>query len=311
VEALPYIAAAALLITCVVLGVRLALHRRDLAALQRQLALLRESGVANGLRAPGPGGGERELVADLDALLNGYRDRIRNMELDEEATRRALTNVTHDLRTPLTSALGYVQLLREQADKNVLDQDGRRHLAIIDERLRTLSHLIDQLFEYTQALEATAPPALARDERDTPPNNFDLAALLRTALAASHDDLLAAGFECEVHVPGGTIMLAGDEHKAQSVIDNLLGNVLKHGYKRFGCVLDAKAGTLTMSNAVTNPAALNTERLFERFYTADTSRSGGSTGLGLAIASLNARTLGGALSATLDGDILSITWHYA
>jgi len=244
---------------------------------------------------------DREVVA-LAQKINGLLDRHQSEQLalrrSDAQLRQALTNISHDLRTPLTSAVGYLQLMEDPA----LDEAQRlEYAAVVRTKLDTLTNLIDQLFAFTQLVEGE-PPAF---------EHVNLSSVVRDMLASYYDDFTRAGFVVTAEVPEQPVSVVANEEAVRRIVQNLLGNALSHGIGQLLVQLEpgseGQPVQLTIANCVTKPEALVVDQLFNRFYTADVSRTTRSTGLGLAIVKLLAEQMSGSVSATLKGDTLAIT----
>jgi signal transduction histidine kinase len=255
--------------------------------------------------------------------------------------RHALTNISHDLRTPLTSAIGYLQLLE---DEKLSDEQRGAYAATARAKLESLTVMLDQLMAFSRMIEQGS------EQRDL--EQVNLSSLLRTSLAIWYDDLRLAGFEVKTDIPEQPVLVIANSQSLQRIIQNLVGNALAHGYGllRVSLVLGgaekirvggtgagettnvqagasnkaaADKGTvdknmadkgaadhswaiMSFANRVAEPDALQAERLFNRFYTADVSRSGKGTGLGLAIVRSLAVAYGGDAAVRQDGDLLEI-----
>ncbi|MDR3307754.1 MAG: GHKL domain-containing protein, partial [Coriobacteriales bacterium] len=160
---------------------------------------------------------------------------------------------------------------------------------------------IDQLFAFTQLVEGEAPAF----------EHVNLSSVVRDMLASYYDDFTHAGFVVEAEVPEQPVNVVANEDAVRRIVQNLLGNALSHGSSQLSVQLEASSERqpvqLTIANRVTKPEALVVDQIFNRFYTADVSRTTRSTGLGLAIVKLLAEQMNGSVNATLEGDMLAIT----
>ena len=233
------------------------------------------------------------LAVSINAMLECNRRGLLEKGRAEAALKRAVTNISHDLRTPLTSALGYLQML-EQGD--IAPDERARYLEIIRGRLEALSALMNNLFEFARVIEGNT-------EFDM--KNVNVCAVLRDALSDSYADLDAKGFTVDAGIPDTPIMRVCDADALRRVLQNLIKNAAVHGREYLRARADA-GGVIEIANKADGLEELDTERIFERFYTADASRASKNTGLGLAIAKELTERMGGRISASVKGELLAV-----
>ena len=175
-----------------------------------------------------------------------------------------------------------------------LDADTRsRYLRIIKGRMDSLSTLMNNLFDYTKISEGSNTLEIEK---------VNVSNVLRDALSEAYAELQKKGFRVDVDIPDQPMYCFCNSEALQRVLQNLFKNVYTHG--RESLAVRLAAGTITIANQVTDLSEADVEHLFERFYTADASRSNHSTGIGLTIAQELTEQMGGTLSATKDGDLL-------
>lgn len=221
-----------------------------------------------------------------DAVLATRTANVRSRR-DETQFRALITDISHDLRTPLTAVRGYQQLL-ERSD---LDPDQRARLAVAQRHAAELETLVERLYEHTYLLDAE--PRIVVEE-------LDAAVLVGEALLAATQSLEQAQLDVRFE-PTGPVPAATDREKLTRIVQNLIRNAAQHGRGQLeiGVVVDGDQLELTCANGIAPGTEIDAERLFERFYTADSSRSGRTTGLGLSIVRVLARQLGGDASAAV------------
>jgi signal transduction histidine kinase len=268
-----------------------------------------------------------QQIVELEASINGLLEEQRRETLEnrraETAMRQALTNISHDLRTPLTSARGYLQLAEavEVVDAGhrgdghkgdglfcveghkrdrppcvplVSEPEGQRaeYLRVAGERLDALTSLINGLFEFTQITEG----------RELRLERLDVTAILREALASHYEGLSQAGLSVEVSIPKRPLLATGDAEALGRIFSNIITNAARHGEQHLAVQLDSNARIVSFANPVPpgDVESLNVEQLFDRFYTADSSRTRQGAGLGLAIVKTLAERMDIQVSATLE-----------
>jgi len=213
------------------------------------------------------------LLVEVNRLLSAKQaDRILH-ERKEREIRKQIANITHDLRTPLTSMLGYIELLQED---NISAEEAQEYLAIVENRARVLRSLIGGFYDLSR-IEAHDYPVILQ--------KIDLQALLKRALADYYPEISAAGFQVVLDLPEGSCPVIADEEIVMRIYMNLLQNVLKHGQRSlylFQGVKDGQYVTI-LSNETSTLQETDFPHLFERSFTADRARTEQNTGLGLAV----------------------------
>ena len=232
----------------------------------------------------------QSLVTHINRQLQALRrERLRLHSGNAELT-AAFTNISHDLRTPLTVLCGYLDLLEQEPQTEA----AARHLAVIRERTDAMRALTEELFRYS-VLTATA------DELHTEP--VCLNDVLEQSLAGFYGALSARGITPSVQLPEEKVIRPLDAAALRRVFDNILSNAAKYSDGDLAVVL-APDGKVTFSNRASALSRVEAARLFDRFYTVDSAR--GSTGLGLSIAKLLTEKLHGTISADYENETLRI-----
>ena len=232
----------------------------------------------------------QSLVTHINRQLQALRrERLRLHSGNAELT-AAVTNVSHDLRTPLTALCGYLDLLEQEPQTEA----AARYLAVLRERTDAMRALTEELFRYS-VLTATA------DELHTEP--VCLNDVLEQSLAGFYGALSARGITPSVQLPEEKVIRPLDAAALRRVFDNILSNAAKYSDGDLAVVL-APDGKVTFSNHASALSRVEAARLFDRFYTVDSAR--GSTGLGLSIAKLLTEKLHGTISADYENETLRI-----
>ena len=232
----------------------------------------------------------QSLVTHINRQLQALRrERLRLHSGNAELT-AAVTNVSHDLRTPLTALCGYLDLLEQEPQTEA----AARYLTVIRERTDAMRALTEELFRYS-VLTATA------DELHTEP--VCLNDVLEQSLAGVYGALSARGITPSVQLPEEKVIRPLDAAALRRVFDNILSNAAKYSDGDLAVVL-APDGEVTFSNRASALSRVEAARLFDRFYTVDSAR--GSTGLGLSIAKLLTEKLHGTISADYENETLRI-----
>ena len=292
-----------LTVLCAVLLTQAALTRRGLRSAERQLAELERSRSSTHLKLTSPNRALEGLLDQVNILLElRRRDEAAYREREQEL-RRQIANISHDLRTPLTSILGYLQLLE---DEGLPPGERREYLSVVEGRAKALQSLITSFYDLSR-LEGGDYP-LSREP-------VDLSAVLSGLLASFYGDFTAAGFDVQVDLAEGLPPAAADPSGVLWVLTNLLRNALDHGRGYLEIKLFQEGDEVI--SRFGNPAGDVTEEdlpyVFDRFYTADKMRTGRNTGLGLAIVKALTERMGHRVSAQLCNGIffIEIRWKTA
>jgi len=239
------------------------------------------------------------LVQGINVMLKNNRQGYLDVQQMEATLKRAITNISHDLRTPLTSAKGYLQM----AESEELDENTRqRYLSIIRGRLDALTVLMDSLFVFSQAVEGNI--TLQR---------VNVGNILRDTLVGCFAELESKGFIVETNISDTPIYWNCDEEALKRVLQNLINNAVVHGKDYLHVKLNQSPeattkGIIQITNNTENP--IDITNIFERFYTADTSRTNKRTGLGLAIVKELIEKMGGSITAHKNENLLKMCIYF-
>lgn len=264
--------------------------------LRRLTAFLRNRNPQGNARASA---GTAPGVTALAEAINGELDRSAQAHIEALRHRREfqrdLAALSHDIRTPLTGAKGYLQLAVGEDDPLA----RTRHLEAAARRIDATCELLDQLFAYTKS----ADPDLALDIEP-----LALKPIVEEALLGHYPAFEERGWEPSAAFEDDAAAVMADREALARILDNLVVNALRHGAA--APAVDARRVgeriVLRVSNEVANPAAIDVDRLFERFYQADASRGRAGSGLGLAVAANLAHAMGMEIGAELEGSVLSV-----
>jgi signal transduction histidine kinase len=238
------------------------------------------------------------LILSINEVLDKEKQSFVENKRTNKVLKETITNVSHDLRTPLTSIIGYIQMI--QSPKTSEDRK-KEYYSIIENRLNYLSQLINSFFEYTQAVEGKDNITVAK---------VNICNLLRDILSLYYEDFIEKSFNVKISIPEQPVYFIGDSNILKRVIQNLIQNVLTHGIEEFQLVVDGENNSLIFKNKVENLQEIDVDRLFDRFYTGDISRNKKTTGLGLSIAKELIINSGGSIKAYKDDELLCISLQF-
>ena len=286
-------------VVCLFLSLRLYSLDRNLKRGAEQLKRRREEKGATPLALAAPHRASEELLSQVNGLLqDGERERA-DFRRREQALRRQIANVSHDLRTPLTSILGYLQLLDSP---EVTGEQRGEYLSIIASRARVLQGLITSFYDLSR-LEAGEYPIVRE--------RVDLREVIGALLAAFYDEL-ESHFTVKVDLPQDLPQVWGDRAAMTRVYTNLLRNALEHGAGELSISAE-REGDRVVTRFTNGGAELSQEdipHVFDRFYTSDKTRSGRNTGLGLAIVKTLTEQMLGTVGAELTAGNFSVILYW-
>lgn len=272
------------------------LNHYNIRNINKELKNLRSIKTNQQLRIVAPNKNIEEMIGEINFILEkSQNDRI-DHEKSESELRKQIANISHDLRTPLTSILGYVQLIK---DESVSEEEKQEYLNIIEKRSKVLQNLITSFYDLSR-LEA--------NEYVLEFKNVNIESLLREIIAAFYNDFIDKDFEVSVDLQEKLPTIIADENGMIRIFTNIFQNSLKHGFKTMVISQRQEAGMIisTFSNKVENFAEEDLEHVFDRFFTADRMRTGQNTGLGLTIVKKLAESMGHEVSASLEDNVFTI-----
>ena len=230
------------------------------------------------------------LASRINAQLQALRKERLKLQTGNDELTTAVTNISHDLRTPLTAICGYLDLLEQEPQS----EKSGRYLVVIRERTDAMRSLTEELFRYS-VITATA------DELDM--QAIRLNDILEQSLAGFYGALSARGITPEIRMPEAAVIRELDAAALRRIFDNILSNTVKYSGGDLAVSL-LPNGAVTFSNSAPSLSRVQAERLFDRFYTVETARN--STGLGLSIAKLLTEKMGGTITAEYESGHLQI-----
>lgn len=271
-------------------------QRQALKGAARQMKQLEETDSTARLRLAVPNRPAEELLEQVNRLLELRRE-DRALWLDRERSlRQQIANVSHDLRTPLTSILGYLQLME---DPGLPERERQEYLSVVENRARALQNLITGFYDLSR-LEGGEYPL----ERES----VNLYTSLSGLLAAFYNDFTDRGFDMTVELEENLPPVWADSGGVLRIFTNLIRNALDHGRGKMTVRL-YREGNQIVSLFANETDELDSEDLphiFDRFFTSDKMRTGRNTGLGLAIVKTLAEQMNCTLTAQLEAGLFAI-----
>jgi signal transduction histidine kinase len=239
-----------------------------------------------------------ELAHHLNNMKAGFKTALEQQIRSERLKSELITNVSHDLKTPLTSIINYVDLLKTE---NITPEQRESYVGVLERKTQRLKTLIDDLFEASKMASGAAELTL---------ESVNVTSLLNQALAELSEQIEASTLSLKVSVPDHKVEAILDGKKIWRVFENLIGNALKYAMpsSRVHISLTQNSGKIvfTIKNVSAYEIDFEVSELLERFKRGDSSRHTEGSGLGLAIAKSIVDLHGGELLIQIDGDYFKV-----
>ena len=221
------------------------------------------------------------LASAINTQLRILRQEHLRYHQGDTELKNAVTNISHDLRTPLTAICGYLDMM----EKTEISEQQARYLGIIKERAELMKQLTEELFRYS---------VIVSDDEKTETENVLINQVLEDSIMGYYAVLTEKGIHPDVNITDKQITAELNKEYLSRIFSNLLNNAVKYSDGDLDIIL-SDTGEITFSNTAKGLSAVDAEQLFDRFYTVETAHH--STGLGLSIARTLVRRMGGTITA--------------
>lgn len=238
--------------------------------------------------------GTTDLVGAIDRELERSATTARVQALSEREFIQDLASLSHDIRTPLAGAKGYLQLAAEEQEED----QRNRYLQAAEDRLDDMQVLLDQLLEFARSSD---DPAFDKEQ-------VNVLDLLAAVLAAKHPEFQARGKDAEVSLGSDPLMAEVASDALRRIFENIIDNGLIHG--EGGIIIHRDAMSLTFSNRLRAGEHPDPERIFERFHREDAARNRTGSGLGLAVVRNLAEPQGIEVWATVTESVFTLHMRF-
>ena len=236
------------------------------------------------------------LAENINNIGEGLDKAIYNQLKSERLKSELITNVSHDLKTPLTSIINYIELIKKEED--IKPEHIKDYVNVLDSKSKRLKVLIEDLFEASKASSGNLELNMEK---------IDITQLLRQAIGEMEEKLSKANLDLKLRVPEEKTYIMADGKKLYRVLENLLSNISKYSLNNTRVYIDIieedDKVKLTMKNISSYELNFDPEEIMERFKRADESRNTDGSGLGLAIARDLVNAQGGRFEIDIDGDL--------
>jgi signal transduction histidine kinase len=235
----------------------------------------------------------RHLASEIAKQLTELRRQRRQYISGDRELKEAVTNISHDLRTPLTAICGYLELLETEE----MTDNTKRYLEQIANRTEALKALTEELFRYSVISSVS----------DLSYEKVNVGRVLEDTLISFYGAFEQKNITPQISLPSSTISRSLDKSALARIFGNIISNAVKYSDGDFAVTM-TDTGEITFSNTASELSSVDVGKLFDRFYTVDSARK--STGLGLSIAKLLTERMGGNISADYKENVLSITLSF-
>lgn len=244
-------------------------------------------------------GALRDLAHSINNMKQGLRKSIENENKSEKMKTELISNVSHDLKTPLTSIINYVDLLKRMG---IEPEEARAYVEVLDRKSQRLKILIEDLFEASKAASGAMQLNFEK---------IELNALIRQTLGEAENRIQEANLDFKTNIPSEKIYINADGRKIWRVFENLISNAIKYSLRSTRVYVDVKSENgkvyITMKNISSYELNFDASEITERFKRGEESRNTEGSGLGLAIAKSIIELHDGTLEIGIDGDLFKVT----
>ena len=286
-----------ILVVIAIWGIGLSFYyRHQIKNVKSQISFLNQHETNMLITSDQKSGCVADLTDELNTLIEQTAALRKEIADSESHLKDTIINLSHDIRTPLTSMDGYFQLLLKSDDP----EERQQYAAVISDRLSSLKEMLDELFTYAKltnkAYEVELSPCAVNE-------------ILLSVLFSFYKDIKQRGIEPLVNVPEQDIFIQGNEPALRRIFQNILKNCIEHGNNQLSVRLINSSDMVQIyfENDYQMQEPIDANKVFDRFYKADGARSKTSTGLGLSIAKELVERLNGSITGNVKNDIFTIT----
>ena len=264
--------------------------KRDLKKAKRQCEYIRSQNTNMVLYSASMDSDVCAVMNEFNSVLLESTELKRRLLHEEGEIKNVITNVSHDLRTPVTSMIGYAKLL----DKEPLNEKQKEYTTVILSRAQFLKELVEQLFSYSLVME--------QQEYNIQQEN--ITSILEESILMFYSDFEEKQLELELSLEEEPVYARIDREALRRVMVNIISNALKYAHEKV--ILKQQGKMIIIQNKTESIDSIDVEKLFDRFFTVAKNRSNGSMGLGLTIAKKLITDMQGQITAHKQGEYLVI-----
>lgn len=236
------------------------------------------------------------LVESINLIFDSRQKIVAEKNKNEEKIRESISNMSHDLRTPLTSIMGYLQMIKSEKSS---EADKKEYMDIVEKRTKSLQQLISSFYDLSR---------MEGNEYNFNYKKVNLSSILCENIAVFYNDFRNNNIEPIIEIDENVKDIISDDGAINRIFSNLIINMIKHGENFVKITLRQENDVIITEfiNKATRLTQENVDKLFDRFYTVDNSRSDKNTGLGLYITRIMVEKLGHSISSKIDNGYLKI-----
>lgn len=236
------------------------------------------------------------LVESINLIFDSRQKIVAEKNKNEEKIRQSISNMSHDLRTPLTSIMGYLQMIKSEKSS---EADKKEYMDIVEKRTKSLQQLISSFYDLSR---------MEGNEYNFNYKKVNLSSILCENIAVFYNDFRNNNIEPIIEIDENVKDIISDDGAINRIFSNLITNMIKHGENFVKITLRQENDVIITEfiNKATRLTQENVDKLFDRFYTVDNSRSDKNTGLGLYITRIMVEKLGHSISSKIDNGYLKI-----
>ncbi|GAB6107395.1 sensor histidine kinase [Fusibacter bizertensis] len=290
----PWFLCCILLMVVSILSIKLVFLKKNMDAISAELAEHLSQDTNTLISVSSRDKHIRHLASELNKQLRILRRQRRQFQSGNTELKEAITNISHDLRTPLTALCGYLELLQNEDQSETV----ARYLLLIDNRVQALKQLTEELFRYSIIISKQDNMKIER---------VNVNRVLEESVAEFYVALMARGITPTIQMPEKIVERSLNTAALSRIFSNIISNAIKYSDGDLDIVL-LEHGEIIFSNSATNLSEIQVGKLFNRFFSVESARE--STGLGLTIAKTLVEHMHGTIKATLIHNQLTIRINF-
>lgn len=237
-------------------------------------------------------------MKNLASFLNDYLKELRKLELEykngNQELKSSITNISHDLRTPLTAIRGYLDLI----DSNALNKKQRNYLKVIDDKVKDLIILTEQLFGFSKSIDL---------QNELKKENVCMNDILEDSIVSFYGLFKEYQITPKIEICDDRVIRLLNENMLKRIFENIISNAIKYGERDFHVKMYSN-GTIEFSNKTNQLDSTSLEKMFDRYYTVENAKK--SNGIGLSIAKQLVEFLGGKIISKYTNGFFIITIEF-